>query len=742
MQDLNDLYYFAMVVDHGGFAAAERALGIPKSRLSRRISQLETEMGVRLLQRSTRRFAVTDVGMSVHRHAQTMLAEAMLLNMGVVHRLGSVEAGTTVSDYTKEEIERQMSMQVSLMQGEYHDHFFNIVDAPGFADFIGDIVSALRAVDIAVLPVDGTAGHDIGHTVAYESGEKFGLPRAFFITKLDKEHTKYQEVVDQLTEEFGKKVQPVHFPVNPGLDFDTIVSGLTMKMYRYARDGSGKVEELPLEGEAKERALEMRAKLMEVAAEADDELIEIYFEKGELSEEQFVNGLRKGFATGKLVPVLCGSGTGNIGVGRLLEFLIKEGPSPHDRTSIVAENANGSLEEIHEVETAPTCALVYKTITEPHVGDLCYVRVFAGKLEPGGEVLNTHSGQIEKIGQLFHVDGKMREPATKLVAGDLGAMVKLKATHTGDTLSDKAKGYRLPRIVFPPPVLEMAVVPKTKGEEDKVATGLNQLHIEDPSFQVEQMPELGQMVLRGYGDLQLSNILSHLKDRFHVDAELVEPKVPYRETIRGSADAEGKHKKQSGGRGQFGVCNLKLEAKPRGGGYEFVDAIVGGAIPGKYIPAIDKGIQETMIRGVIAGYPVVDVKVTVFDGKYHDVDSSELAFKIAGRQGFKAAFKKCKPLLLEPVFDVVVRVPEEFMGDVMGDLSSRRGKIQGMEGEGRYQVIKARVPQKELYRYSTSLRSMTQGRGMHSQAFADYEIVPPEIQDKIIAEFVEEQEED
>lgn len=686
---------------------------------------------------------IRNIGLFGHGHCgKTMLAEAMLLNMGVIHRMGSVEAGTTVSDYTKDEIERQMSMQVSLMQGEYDGHFFNILDAPGFADFQGDMVSALRAVDIALLPVDGTQGHDIGHTIAFEAGERFGLPRMFFITKLDKEHTKWDEVVENLTEDFGKKVQPIHFPVNPGPDFDTIASGLTLKAFQYAKDFTGKWKEVPLEGENLKKALELRAKLMEVAAESDDHLIEIYFEKGELTEEQLVQGLRKGFAAGKLIPVLAGSGTQNIGVSRLLDFLIVEGPDPHERTSITAETGDGKIVEIHEDEKEPTCALVYKTVTEPHVGDLCYVRVFAGKIEQGGELLNTHTGQIEKIGQLFHVDGKAREATTKLVAGDLGAMVKLKATHTGDTLSDKSKAYKLPRIEFPPPVLEMAVVPKTKGEEDKVASGLHQLHIEDPSFQVEQIPELGQLILRGHGDLQLSSILSRLKDRFHVDAELVEPRVAYRETIRGSAEAEGKHKKQSGGRGQYGVCNLRLEAKPRGEGYEFVDAIVGGAIPGKFIPAIDKGIQETMIRGVIAGYPVVDVKVTVFDGKYHDVDSSELAFKIAGRNGFKEAFRKCKPLLLEPIYDLIVRVPEEFMGDVMGDLSGRRGKIQGMEGEGRYQVIKAKVPQKELYRYSTTLRSMTQGRGMHSQAFSHYEILPPEIQEKIVAEYVEEQEED
>ncbi|MCC6477019.1 elongation factor G [bacterium] len=685
---------------------------------------------------------IRNIGLFGHGHCgKTILTEAMLLNMGVIGRIGSIEGGSTVSDYSKGETERQMSMQLSLMNGDFKDCHFNIVDAPGFADFLGDVVSAIRAVDIALFPVDGSQGHDIGHTLAYERCEQAGLARAFFITKLDKEHTKWTQVIEGLEDEFGKKVQPVFFPVNAGLEFDTIASALTLKAYKYSKDGKEE-QEIPLPDSVKAEAEAMRSKLVEVAAESDDALLEVYFDKGELTEEQFMLGLKKGFATGKFVPVLCGSGLTNIGVRRLLDFLAVEGPSPQNRVPVTAQNAQGKDVEITASESAPACALVYKTIAESHVGEMCFVRLYSGKIEQGGEMLNTRSGQLEKVGQLFHCNGKNRDNAPVLIAGDIGAMVKLKSTHTGDTLSDKSSGFRLREIEFPNPVLETAVVPKTKGEEDKVATGLHALQVEDPSFHAEHVAELGQLILRGQGDIQFNGILAKLLDRFHVAVEMVEPRVPYRETIRGTAEAEGKHKKQSGGRGQYGLVNLRLEAKARGEGYEFVDAIVGGAIPGKFVPAVDKGIQETTVRGVIAGYPVVDVKVTLFDGKYHDVDSSELAFKIAGRLGFKAAFKKCKPLLLEPIFDVLVRVPEEFMGDVMGDLSGRRGKIQGMDAEGRYQVIRAKVPQKELYRYATQLRSMTQGKGMHTQGFSHYEIVPPEIQEKIVAEFVEEHEEE
>ncbi|MBI5058998.1 elongation factor G [candidate division KSB1 bacterium] len=683
-----------------------------------------------------------NVGLFGHGHSgKTMLSEAMMFAMGVTTRLGKIDDGSTLSDYSKQEQERQISIASTLLRGGYKDHIINVLDTPGFSDFIGEVVSALRAVDIALLAVDGSTGHDIGHSRVFELAQELGLPRLFFVTKLDREHVKWEGTIDGLREEFGTHVQVIDFPVNAGLGFTTIGSALTMKQCTYATDGSGKVSVTDLSGPAKEKAEELRAQLIEQAAESDDELLNKFFEHGTLSDDDLDKGIRLGFARGTLFPVLCGAGSANIGTSRLLDFLVSHGPSPLNRGGVKAQAGDKEI-EIRSSTEDPMSGLVFKTTAEAHVGELSFIRMFSGQTQPGAELQNPNTGKGEKIGQIFYICGKNRIPAEKFIAGDLGAMVKLKATRTGDTLCDKNRNVQYPAIAFPSPVLENAIVPKTKGDEDKIASGLNLLHAEDPSFTLVQDAELGQMVLRGQGDLHLLNILARLHERYHVDAELIEPRVPYRETIRGSADAEGKHKKQSGGRGQFGVVFLKLEPKPRGQGYEFVDAIVGGAIPGKFVPAVDKGIQDTIGRGVIAGYPVVDVRVTAFDGKYHDVDSSEMAFKIAGRLGFREAFKKCKPILLEPIFELTVKVPEEFMGDVMGDLSSRRGKIQGMEGEGRYQVIRARVPQKELYRYSTALRSMTQGRGMATQQFDHYEEVPPEIQQKLVAEYVEEKEEE
>lgn len=672
-----------------------------------------------------------------------MTAEAMLFIMGVTTRLGKIEDGTTLSDFTKQEHERQMSISASVLRGSYRDHVINIVDTPGFADFIGEVYSSIRAVDTAVLVVDGSTGHDMGHSRVFALAEERHLPRVFFVSKLDREHTKWQETLDGMVHEFGDHVQPVEFPLNPGPGFNIIISALTMKAYHFADDGSGSFREEPLTGDAKEQAEAIRAKLVEVAAESDDALLEKYFENGDLTSEEFERGIHQGISKGTFFPVLCGAAGRNIGTTRLLDFFVGYCSSPLNRPLVKATaTGNGKPMDVAADQSEPFAGLAFKTMVEAHVGELSFIRIFSGATQQGADLLNSTQNKSEKIGQIFHVCGKNRIAADMLVAGDIGAMVKLKATRTGDTLCDGKRSLIFPPIEFPAPVLDTAVVSKSKGDEDKVATGLNTLNAEDPSFSLTMDPELGQMVLRGHGDLHLNYLLSRLQERFSVEAVMVEPKVPYRETIRGKAEAEGKHKKQSGGRGQFGVVYVRLEPQARGEGYEFVDAIVGGAIPSKFIPAVDKGIQETMGRGVVAGYPVVDVKVSLFDGKFHDVDSSELAFKIAGRLGFRNAFKSCKPIILEPIFDLEVKVPEEYMGDVMGDLSSRRGKIQGMEGEGRYQVIKAKVPQKELYRYATSLRSMSQGRGIASQGFSHYEEVPPEIQQKLISDYVEEKEEE
>lgn len=685
---------------------------------------------------------IRNVGLFGHGHSgKTILAEAMLYSMGVITRMGKVEDGSTVSDFSKQELERQMSISATVLRGNHKDCVINCIDAPGFTDFIGEVYSSLRAIDFGILVVDGSTGHDIGHSRVFGMAHDDHLPCMFFISKLDREHVKWDETLKGLVEEFGNHVLPLEFPVNAGPSFNMIASALTMKAYHYEDDGSGKCTEQPLSGDAKSKAEEIRSKLMEAAAESDDALLEKFFENGELTAAEFEQGLKLGIAKGTIYPVLCGSGSKNIGTNRLLDFLLHYAPSPLNRPPVEVKSGNADV-ILKADMNEPFAGFVFKTTAEAHVGEQSFVRVFGGKIAQGSELQNPNTGKSEKVGQIFTMCGKNRTPAETFIAGDIGIMVKLKSTRTGDTLSDPKRVVQFPDIHFPEPVLEVAVIPKTKGDEDKIASGLNALRAEDPSFSLFIDPSLGQMVLKGQGDLHLTNILAKLQERYNVPVDTIEPKVPYRETIRGIAESEGKHKKQTGGRGQYGLVFVKLEPKPRGEGYEFVDAIVGGAIPGKFIPAVDKGIQETLSRGVIAGYPVVDVRVTLFDGKFHEVDSSELAFKIAGRLGFRAAFKKCKPTILEPIYDLVVKVPEEYMGDVMGDLSSRRGKIQGMDAEGRYQIIRAKVPQKELYRYATSLRSMSQGRGMATQTVSHYEEVPPEIQQKLVAEYVEEKEEE
>jgi len=687
---------------------------------------------------------IRNIGVFGHGDAgKTTLAEAMLFSMGESTRIGSIEDGTTLSDYTKAEIERKISIQASVLRGIWKDHQMTVIDTPGFFDFVGEVVSSLRVVDLALFSVNASSGVDVGTDRIWEMTGKLDLPRMFFISKLNREHVDWDGIIADIHLRYGNRACPVQFPLETGEGFESIADVLLMKRMRFTQDGSGKFEVHELEGDAKSRAEELRAKLVESAAEADDELMEAFFDKGDLTPEQFEKGLRIGISAGEVYPILCGAGNQNIGVRRLLDFITQYGPTPLNRPPVEGDSpASGKpLTRAPSVD-APTAALVFKTISEAHLGELSFFRVFSGTISPGMELSNPNTNSTEKIGQIFWMNGKNRVQADKLVAGEIGATVKLKNTRTGDTLCDLRDPFRFRPIEFLDPVLETAIVPKAKGDEEKISVGMHSLKAEDPSFDIRMDAELSQIVLAGQGDLHLTILVDKLKQKSGVEVDLIEPKIPYRETIRGSADAEGKHKKQSGGRGQFGIVWVKLEPRPRGEGYEFVNQIVGGAIPTKFIPAVDKGIQDTLHRGVIAGYPVVDVKVTLYDGKFHEVDSSELAFKIAGSLGFRNAFKKCKPVMLEPIYDLEVRVPEEFMGDIMGDLSSRRGKIQGMDSEGRMQVIRAKVPLKELYRYSTAVRSMTQGRGISRQSFSHYEEVPPDIQQKLVAAYTEEKEEE
>lgn len=661
---------------------------------------------------------------------KTMLCEAMMYDMGVTTRMGSIEAGNTISDYRNAETDRQISLSATMMNAEYNGHLFNLVDTPGFADFLAEARGPILVTDCALVVVSSINGVEVGTEQIWEYAEEQGKARCIVVNGLDRENAKFDEVLSEMQEEFGNRVAALQFPVKEGEHFNRIIDLLKMKLLNFEHGGNGDYTEEDIPADLKDKADEMRQHILENAAEADDELLEVFFEEGDLTHEQFVTGLKKGISAGTIIPVVCAAASANVGVKRILEIAIELLPGPLD-VPVQKAFEPGTQNEV-ELDAAKMSALAWKTISEAHVGELTLIRVFSGQIESGSDLANTTTGNSEKIGQMFHMSGKNRTQIDPLVNGDMAAVVKLKNTHTGDTLSDSKNRIEFDGIKFPDPVIRTAVVPKSKGDEEKISSGLQQIHEEDPSFVVAYDPELQQTIIAGMGELHLDVVTGRLKEKFNVEVEREDPRIPYRETIKGTAEAEGKHKKQSGGRGQFGVCNIKMEPLTRGEQFEFVNAIFGGSIPSKFIPAVEKGIVERMERGIIAGYKVVDIKVTLFDGKFHDVDSSELAFKIAGSLGLVSAFTKCKPVILEPIYDLEVKVPEEYMGDVMGDISSRRGKIQGMDAAGKMQVIKAKIPLAELNRYSTSLRSMTQGRGMHRQKFSNYEDVPGEIQQKLV----------
>jgi len=675
---------------------------------------------------------IRNIGLVSHGSVgKTSLGEAMLFSAGVTTRIGSIDEGTTVADYNTDEINRKISISSSLLNLDWKSHKINIVDMPGYTDFIGEVKGSLRAVDTAVILLSAQSGVEVGTELAFQIAKEYKLPRLFYITRLDKEHANFEKSLESAKANFGNSLA--------GENFNQIVDIIKMKLLTFSTDLSGKYTESDIPADLKAKAEKYHAALMETISENDESLLNIYCDVGELTHEQIMTGLRKQILEGSIFPVLCGSATKNIGVHSLMNFIIDALPDPSQRPPVVGVKPGTATAVTREPKAdAPLAALVFKTVSEAHVGELTFFRIFSGSIRSGMEVLNANKKDTEKIGQIFAMNGKDRSEIGQMGVGDIGAFVKLKNTHTGDTLCDKKDPIQLPEIAFPDPVIRVAVKPRTKGDEEKVSTGLSVLHDEDPSFNVSIDSELKQIIVSGQGELHLDIVIKRLKEKFGVDVDLKEPKIPYRETIKGSAEGEYKHKKQSGGRGQYGHVHLRVEPLERGSGFEFVDAIVGGVIPGKYIPAVEKGVREVMEEGIIAGHKVVDVRVTLFFGSFHTVDSSDMAFKIAGSMCFKKVFMESKPILLEPIYDIEVQVPEEYMGDVMGDLSSRRGKIQGMEAEGSLQIIRAKAPLAELYKYSTALRSMTQGRGLHRRKLSHYEEVPHDVMEKIIADAQEE----
>lgn len=661
---------------------------------------------------------------------KTALAEAMLFAAGQLKRLGRIEDGTTVSDYTKEETERKISLTATVLNCPWNSHQLNILDAPGYADFFAEAQSALRAVDAAAVVVDAPSGPQIGTERAWGLAEKAGLPRLIFVNKLDHTDLDLAGLQEQLKERLGRQVVPVQFPANPGPGFNQLIDLVQMRLYSYK---NGAAEQGAIPGPLEARAKELHQQLVEAVAETDEVLMEKYFSEGELAPEELVLGLRRAVLQAQLFPLCFGDAYNCVGADRLLDALVQYGPSPEDSAGLLS-SLDGAEVRLDPRPEAPMAAFVFKTVGEQHVGDLTLLRLYAGRLKPGDEVINAAKNTTERIGQVFQLNGHTRTEVTEAKAGDIVALVKLKDTHTGNTLCGKGKVVSLPVMEFPEPLIRVAVSAKEKGGEDRLALGMARLHEEDPGFVFRFDGEVHQSLLLTQGDIHLSTLLQRLKARFGVEVNIEAPKIPYRETIKGRAEGHYRHKKQSGGRGQFGEVFLRLAPTVRGEGFEFIDEVVGGAIPHNFIPAVEKGLQECLGEGPLSGCQVVDVAVTVYDGKYHDVDSDEVSFKIASSLAFKDAFLKAKPILLEPIYSLSVTVPEEYMGDVMGDLSARRGRISGMDTEGHQQIIHAEAPLAEIDRYATALRSMTQGRGIHAQKFERYEEVPGAIVDRVLAE--------
>jgi len=671
---------------------------------------------------------------------KTSLAELMLFTAGITNRIGKVEEGNTISDFNANEIERQISIAATPMHLEWDNRKINFIDTPGYTDFIGQIYAALHVADVAVPVVKSVEGVEVGTEAVWEIVKKNNIGGAVVINKVDNEHSNFDNAFAMVKDRLSGDATIITFPVNEGHSFDSVIDIVKMKQYTYGEAGSKKVTESDIPADLKEKAEALHEELIEKIAESDEELMNKFFEEGSLSDEDLSKGIKAAMLNESFVPVFAIAATPGVGVNNFLDFISNFFPSPSDQKPLIAK-LNDDEVEIKVDENGEPVLQVFKTMSEQHVGELSIFKVYSGVLEAGMDLLNTTRDKVERLGQMFLINGKERTEITKVSAGDIAAVVKLKDTHTGDTLASKNFPVKLPEIVFPESVIRAALKPKSKGDEDKISSGLHTVHEEDPTLSVHFDPELKQTIISGQGELQLALAVKMLKDRYGVEVDLVEPRIPYRETIKGVAeDAEYKHKKQSGGRGQYGHVHLKLEPVPRGTGFEFVDAIVGGVVPGRFIPAVEKGIREIMDKGILTGSKVIDIKVTLFDGTFHNVDSDEMSFKIASSQAFKKGFLSAKPVILEPIYDITVKVPEEFMGDVMGDISSRRGKISGMDSEGPFQIIKAKVPLAELYKYSTHLRSLTSGRGIHMRSFSHYEEVPKEIEKKIIEAYNSEEE--
>jgi elongation factor G len=675
---------------------------------------------------------------------KTSLAEAMLYDSGMINRLGNIGQGNTTTDYDPREIKKGITINSSLAYLNWKDLLINIIDTPGYLDFITDTQLSLRIIDNAIVVICGVSGVEVQTEKVWDFTNKYKLPRVIFINKMERERADFYRVKDMINKVFGSSVISVQLPIGQEENFKGIVDLIKMKAIIYKKSGEGKpvFEEQEISPDIKEQAESYRKELIEAVVEFDDELLMKYLNGETLTNKEITSCLKQRIKERKIIPILCGSATMNLGIELLLDFIGEYLPSPLDMPPVAAKNIKTSSEEmIKNSLDSPFSAFVFKTVADPYVGNLTYFRVYSGKLNEDSNVYNSSKGEDSKVGKIYKMQGKNQQSISEICAGDIAAVAKLKNTTTGDTLCAKDYPVLFEKIVYPEPIMLLAIYPKTKGDEDKLSIAISRIIDEDPTVKVYRDENTGETIMTGMGESHLEVIIDTMESKFGVEVEKSTPKVGYKETIRKKVQVEGKYKKQSGGRGQYGHCWLELEPKSRGEGFEFVDKIVGGVIPRQYRSAVEKGVIEAMGKGVLAGYPTIDMKAAVYDGSYHPVDSSEMAFKVAGSMAFKKGAAQANPVLLEPIMDIEVIVPKEYMGDIIGDLNSKRGKIMGMEESStEKQVIKAKIPQAEIFKYAIDLRSITQGRGTFTVRFSHYEEVPANIVQEIIAKAKKEEE--
>lgn len=661
---------------------------------------------------------------------KTSLAEHILFVSGVIQRLGSVESGTTVSDYDPLEIERRMGINLSVLSFDWRGTRLNLIDTPGYADFVAEVKSSLRVTEGVIIVVCAASGVEVGTEQVWEDATKANLPRLIFVNKMDRDNADFFSTVKAIQSKLSARCLPLHLPVGSQSEFKGIIDLVTMKAYMGSTS-----EQMEIPAALREQAEAGREKLVEAAIETDDELVDKYLGGEVLTEEEIVAAIRKSTLAGTLVPILVGSALNGIGIQALLAAICRYLPSPEERSVTVVKNpASGELEEVSPRAEGPLSCLVFKTSADPYIGKLSYLRVFSGTISSNSQVWNANKNSQERIGQLFTLLGKNQQPVSQLVAGDIGAVAKLSVTSTGDTLCGREHPVMLTGIEFPRANFSMAVQPQTKTDLEKMSAVLPRICEEDPSLQIRREPDTNEFIISGLGETHLEVARERMRRKFGVDVKLELPKIPYKETITVATKAEYKHKKQTGGHGQYGHVFLELEPLPRGGGFEFVERIVGGAIPQNYIPSVEKGVNEAKQEGVLAGYPVVDIRVSLYDGSFHPVDSSDIAFKIAGAQALKKGLAQAQPVLLEPVMRLKVTVPESYTGDITSDLNTKRGRVLGITPSNGNNIIEAQVPYSELLRYAIDLRSLTQGRGTFVMEFDHYEEVPPHLAQKIINE--------